>query len=212
MKMINQNNRKSRSRAIATAVLALLLVIGAVLAGCGSHPAGGGAADQNPNTVSQTEEAGTQNGQAGDQNQAGAGESESANPQSSQAGDQNQDGAQNAQARLDPHGTYTSKEDVALFLYTYGRLPDNFITKKQAGKLGWQGGSLENIAPGKCIGGDYFGNYEGRLPEDEKYHECDIDTLGKKSRGAKRLVYSDEHIYYTEDHYNTFELLYGEDE
>lgn len=190
MKMINQNNRKSRSRAIATAVLALLLVIGAVLAGCGSHPAGGGAADQNPNTVSQTEEAGTQNGQAG----AGSA------------------GAQNNQARLDPHGTYTSKEDVALFLYTYGRLPDNFITKKQAGKLGWQGGSLEDIAPGKCIGGDYFGNYEGRLPEDEKYHECDIDTLGKKSRGAKRLVYSDEHIYYTEDHYNTFELLYGEDE
>lgn len=206
MKMINQNNRKSRSRAIATAVLALLLVIGAVLTGCGSQPTGGGTAEQNPNAVSQTDESGAQGGQAG------AGESESAGTQNSQAGGQQQNGAgqsqsgtgaagaQSAQVRLDPHGTYTTKEDVALFLYTYGKLPDNFITKKQAGELGWQGGSLEDVAPGKCIGGDYFGNYEGNLPEDEDYHECDIDTLGKKSRGAKRLVYSDEHIYYTEDH------------
>ncbi len=112
----------------------------------------------------------------------------------------------------DRDGSYTSKEDVALYLYTYGKLPDNFITKKQAKELGWQGGSLEPAAPGKCIGGDYFGNYEGNLPEDEEYHECDIDTLGKKSRGTKRLVYSDRHIYYTEDHYKTFELLYGEEE
>lgn len=112
---------------------------------------------------------------------------------------------------LDPDGSYTSKEDVSLYLYTYGELPDNFITKKEAKKLGWQGGSLEDYAPGKCIGGDHFGNYEGTLPEDEDYHECDIDTLGKDSRGAKRLVYSDDNIYYTEDHYKTFELIYGDE-
>ena len=112
---------------------------------------------------------------------------------------------------LDPNGVYTSKEDVSLYIYTYGELPENFITKKEARKLGWQGGSLEEYAPGKCIGGDYFGNNEGLLPEDEEYHECDIDTLGKKKRGAKRLVYSDDAIYYTEDHYRSFELLYGEE-
>ena len=111
----------------------------------------------------------------------------------------------------DEDGVYTSKEDVALYLYTYGKLPQNFITKKQAQKLGWSGGSLEDYAPDKCIGGDRFGNYEHILP-DGNYYECDIDTLGKKSRGAKRIVYSkDGRIYYTEDHYESFTLLYGEE-
>lgn len=109
-------------------------------------------------------------------------------------------------------GTYTSKEDVALYIFTYNKLPTNFITKKEAKKLGWSGGSLEDFAPGKCIGGDKFGNYEGTLPEYGTYHECDIDTLGKSKRGAKRIVYSDDgRIYYTGDHYENFELLYGEE-
>lgn len=106
-------------------------------------------------------------------------------------------------------GIYDSKEDVASYLQTYGKLPSNYITKKEAKKLGWTGGSLEEYAPGMSIGGDYFGNYEGRLPEDKTYHECDIDTRGQKSRGSKRIVYSDDgYIYYTENHYETFELLY----
>ena len=115
---------------------------------------------------------------------------------------------------LPEDGVYTSKEDVALYIYLYGRLPDNFITKKEAEKLGWPGGSLEPYAPGKCIGGSRFGNYEGLLPEAEgrTYTECDIDTLGAKSRGAKRIVFSNDGlIYYTEDHYASFELLYGEE-
>ncbi len=118
-------------------------------------------------------------------------------------------------ATIGKDGTYTSKDDVALYLYTYGTLPDNFITKKEAQALGWPGGSLEPYAPGKCIGGDYFGNYEGLLPEQNgrDYHECDIDTLGKDSRGAKRIVYSDDGlIYYTEDHYASFDLLYGDEQ
>lgn len=61
--------------------------------------------------------------------------------------------------------TYTTKEDVALYIHLYGRLPDNFITKKEAQQLGWTGGSLEPYAPGCCIGGSRFGNYEGLLPE-----------------------------------------------
>lgn len=112
-------------------------------------------------------------------------------------------------------GSYTSKEDVALYIHLYGHLPDNFITKKEAQKLGWGGGSLEPYAPGKCIGGDYFGNYEGLLPEKKgrKYTECDIDTLGAKSRGAKRIIFSNDGlIYYTDDHYESFELLYGEEQ
>lgn len=111
-------------------------------------------------------------------------------------------------ASIDEEGSYTTAEDVSLYLHTYEKLPNNFITKKEANALGWSGGSLEPYAPGKCIGGDKFGNYEGVLP-DGSYHECDIDTLGAKSRGAKRLVYSEDgRIYYTEDHYTTFTMLY----
>lgn len=106
------------------------------------------------------------------------------------------------------NGAYTTRDDVALYLHTYGHLPANFITKNEARALGWEGGGLEAYASGKCIGGDYFGNYEGLLP-DGNYHECDIDTLGSRSRGAKRLIYDDQgHIYYTEDHYESFVQLY----
>lgn len=116
-----------------------------------------------------------------------------------------------AETALDPYGSYTTKEDVALYIHLYGELPLNFMTKKQARDLGWEGGSLEPVAPGMCIGGDWFGNYEGLLPDDREYTECDIDTRGKDSRGAKRIVFSEDGlIYYTEDHYESFELLYGE--
>lgn len=113
---------------------------------------------------------------------------------------------------LDPDGSYTTKEDVALYIHLYGCLPNNFITKSEARKLGWKSGSLERYAPGKCIGGDRFYNREGVLPEGYTYYECDIGTLGSYSgRGAKRIVYStDGRIYYTDDHYNTFTLLYPE--
>ena len=114
---------------------------------------------------------------------------------------------------IDENGIYTTKEDVALYIYTYGKLPQNFITKSEARRLGWSGGSLEPYAPGKCIGGDRFGNYEELLPTNHKYLECDIDTLGAKSRGAKRIVFSTDGqlIYYTDDHYESFTLLYGEE-
>ena len=117
-------------------------------------------------------------------------------------------------AQIDEDGAYTTKDDVALYIHTYGHFPDNFITKKDAQALGWPGGSLEPYAPGKCIGGSRFGNYEGLLPEADgrTYTECDIDTLGADSRGAKRIVFSNDGlIYYTEDHYETIELLYGEE-
>ena len=117
-------------------------------------------------------------------------------------------------ASLPEDGSYTTKEDVALYIYTYGHLPDNFITKKEAQSLGWPGGSLEPYAPGMSIGGDRFGNYEGLLPDagGRRWTECDIDTQGAGSRGAKRMVFSNDGlIYYTGDHYASFELLYGDE-
>lgn len=115
--------------------------------------------------------------------------------------------------QLDENGVYDSRDDVALYLHLFGALPHNYITKRQARDLGWSGGSVEVYAPGCCIGGDRFGNYEGLLPEaaGRTYYECDIDTLGAASRGAKRIIYSNDGlIYYTEDHYASFTLLYGE--
>lgn len=113
-------------------------------------------------------------------------------------------------------GAYSSKEDVALYLWVYHRLPDNYITKKEAQELGWTGGSLEPYAPGHCIGGDRFRNLEGLLPKVDgvTYTECDIDTLcSGDGRGAKRIVFSnDGYIYYTDDHYQSFtELWFTED-
>ncbi len=115
---------------------------------------------------------------------------------------------------IDEDGYYYSKDDVALYIHTYGKLPENFITKSEAEDLGWEGGSVERYLDGAAIGGDKFGNREGLLPKasGRVYYECDIDTNGKNSRGAKRIVFSNDGlIYYTPDHYESFTLLYGEE-
>ena len=113
-------------------------------------------------------------------------------------------------------GEYTSKEEVALYVHLYDHLPDNYITKAEAKALGWDSreGNLWEVAPGKSIGGDSFGNFEGLLPKKKsrKYYECDVDYQGGY-RSAERLIYSNDGlVYYTEDHYETFEQLYGEDD
>jgi hypothetical protein len=103
---------------------------------------------------------------------------------------------------------------VAAYIHANGCLPDFYMTKNEARDLfGWEGGALDNLAPGRAIGGDRYRNYEGQLPEapGRYYTECDIDTIGNGVRGAKRIVFSNDGlIFYTEDHYETFELLYGE--
>ena len=110
-------------------------------------------------------------------------------------------------------GEYTSKEEVAEYIHLFGHLPDNYITKREAEDLGWVSskGNLWKVAPGKSIGGSRFGNYEGLLPDKKgrKYYECDIDFDGSY-RGPERIIYSNDGlIYYTADHYKTFEQLYG---
>lgn len=116
---------------------------------------------------------------------------------------------------VDEDGWYTSKEEVALYIHLYERLPENYVTKKEAEEAGWHGGNVERYTgEGTAIGGSRFGNREGLLPEEQgrTYTECDIDTPGSNSRGAKRIVFSNDGlIYYTDDHYESFELLYGEE-
>ena len=106
----------------------------------------------------------------------------------------------NGTATIDEDGIYDSKEDVALYIHIYGKLPKNYVTKSQYNKDKYL-----------CVGGDRFYNKEGLLPGGEIYYECDIDTYGITSRGAKRLVWTKSGIvYYTGDHYESFTKLYGE--
>lgn len=108
-------------------------------------------------------------------------------------------------------GYYYDVTSVVLYLNLYGELPPNFITKAEARELGWQGGSVENYLEGGAIGGDYFGNYDGLLPTapGRSYTECDIDTDFSFDRGSKRLVFSNDGLYfYTSDHYESFSEVF----
>jgi len=121
---------------------------------------------------------------------------------------------QETDVNIKEDGSYFDKDNVALYIHTYGHLPDNYVTKEKAREAGWEGGSVQKYLPGKAIGGDKYSNYEKTLPTQKgrQYFECDIDTDGKSSRGAKRIVFSNDGlIYYTEDHYEHFTLLYGEE-
>ena len=113
---------------------------------------------------------------------------------------------------VEKDGSYTTPEDVAEYIHTFGTLPNNFITKSEAKALGWDNkkGNLWDVAEGKSIGGDRFGNYEGLLPEEKgrKYTECDVNYNGGY-RGSERIIFSNDGlIYYTNDHYKTFTQLY----
>lgn len=113
---------------------------------------------------------------------------------------------------VDEDGWYTSKDEVALYIHSFGHLPGNFISKTKARERGWVAaeGNLDEVCPGMSIGGGRFYNDDGTLPDasGRTWTECDIDYQGG-FRGPKRIVFSNDGlIYYTEDHYETFEQLY----
>lgn len=108
-------------------------------------------------------------------------------------------------------GWYDTKEEVAVYLTEFDALPDNYLTKNEAEALGWRSskGNLWDVAKGKSIGGDRFGNYEGLLPDAKgrRWTECDIGFDGGY-RGGERIVFSNDGlIYYTGDHYASFEQV-----
>ena len=116
------------------------------------------------------------------------------------------------EAPTEEPGPIIEPQRIADYLFEHGRLPDNFLTKKEAQALGWNSSYnyVSDVAPGMSIGGDYFGNYEGKLPrvQGRKYYEADCYYTGGK-RNAYRIIYSsDGHVWYTEDHYNTFTELF----
>lgn len=204
-------------------LLMTLLVLGAV-AGCGSQApaasqsqavtAGDGQAER-----TQEPAFGSAESEKGNHNQQPEKPEDSRNPETAEDADPDLDLDSYPDPYPDPDtpavtedGSYTTREEVALYLHTFGHLPGNYITKKEAEKLGWDNkkGNLWEVAPGKSIGGSHFGNYEKQLPEKKgrKYYECDINYEGKY-RGAERIIYSDDGlVFYTGDHYKTFEQLY----
>lgn len=152
--------------------------------------------------------------EAGAENASGAGDSggQAASGKQDASDEAGNEAGQDTGERLvelpQPGNSYYDLENVVLYLYLYEELPSNYITKAEARELGWEGGSVEKYKEGAAIGGDRFGNREELLPVEDgrTYTECDINTLGNDSRGAKRLVFSNDGLYfYTEDHYESFE-------
>lgn len=199
-----------------TALLLALLLAG-LLAGCGGEI----AYEEDPPVLMQAADSVQEDpaevpSDGGQQEEAAPGRGGEENaPQGSEGNSPEETGGNTSNREsLDENGWYDSKEEVALYIHLYDHLPDNYVTKREAENAGWSGGDVErHTGEGTAIGGNRFGNYEGNLPEAEGriYTECDIDTVGNSSRGAKRIVFSNDGlIYYTEDHYETFELLYGE--
>ena len=118
----------------------------------------------------------------------------------------------NFENEIKENAAYSSPNEVANYVHMYGKLPSNFITKKKAELLGWESneGNLWEVTDKMSIGGDVFSNREKKLPVSagRKWYECDVNYNGGY-RGAERILYSsDELIYYTDDHYETFTELY----
>ena len=187
----------------ARRILIGMLVAALALFACGcavDHDGGDYADDA---TSTQQQDAETGNAQADSQaegSESGGTGAESAQPDASSS------------LTVDEDGTYTSKDEVALYIHTYGHLPSNFISKTKAKKAGWVSseGNLDEVCPGMSIGGSRFYNDDGLLPEADgrTWTECDINYHGG-FRGAERIVFSNDGlIYYTGDHYSSFEQLY----
>ena len=106
----------------------------------------------------------------------------------------------------------TAPQAIADYIFENGTLPENFITKREAEALGWDSSEnyVSDVAPGKSIGGDRFGNYEGLLPEKagRTWYEADANYVSGK-RGAERIVFSNDGlVYYTRDHYESFSQMF----
>ena len=186
---------------ISALLLALVLMLG-MLTACSNENIGQ-ALDIAESVMSALDDYSAVPGESGAPESSAAPE-ESGRPESSPAPE-----TPEPEAAVSEDGEYSSKDEVALYIHTYGHLPANYITKNEAKKLGWDSsaGNLDQVAPGMSIGGDRFGNYEGILPEGS-YTECDVNYSGG-FRGAERLIFSsDGRIYYTADHYKSFQQLY----
>lgn len=109
-------------------------------------------------------------------------------------------------------GEYSDRDPVALYIHEFGHLPANYVSKTKARAAGWVNtkGNLWDVLPGKSIGGSEYHNDDGRLPDapGRRWTECDVNYAGG-FRGPERIAFSNDGlVYYTPDHYQTFERLF----
>ncbi len=110
-------------------------------------------------------------------------------------------------------GTATKKgqQGADWYLRHRGKLPDYYITKKEAKQFGWDRpkANLSTVASGKMIGGEIYKNKEGKLPSKNSriWYEADINYI-EGFRNNDRILYSNDGlIFVTYDHYGSFEEI-----
>ncbi|MCH5180638.1 MAG: hypothetical protein J1F32_05455 [Erysipelotrichales bacterium] len=110
---------------------------------------------------------------------------------------------------LNENNYYFSRDDVALYLVTFHKLPSNYVKKD---------GDTSKAGSNTRIGGDYFSNGSDSsptglcLPAYSNFSECDVDASGTSGskRGSHRLVYTTTFkIFYTYDHYSHWQEYLG---
>jgi hypothetical protein len=101
----------------------------------------------------------------------------------------------------------TKENTVITYVKQNHQLPDYYITKNEAKKAGWNPsqGNLCEVLPGKAIGGDYFGNREGKLPKGVKYFEADVNYSCGNRNGDRIVFTKSGEVYLTKNHYKSFE-------
>ncbi|SDJ30216.1 ribonuclease domain-containing protein [Chryseobacterium jejuense] len=118
--------------------------------------------------------------------------------------DQYNAGSSSAQVSIEK---LTEEKTVINYVKQNHKLPDYYITKREARNQGWNPskGNLCEILPGRAIGGDKFGNREGRLPDGNQYFEADVN-YDCGGRNADRIIYTKNgDVYLTKNHYKSFE-------
>lgn len=103
--------------------------------------------------------------------------------------------------------------DAVLYFMKEKELPSYYVDKVTAGKAGWRDwkGNLNDVLPGKMIGGDIYRNIEGKLPYSQGriWYEADIN-YERGYRNRQRILYSNDGlIFVTYDHYETFYEITG---
>lgn len=94
------------------------------------------------------------------------------------------------------------------YLKYYGKLPDYYITEKDAKSLGYKKklGNLHDVLPGRMIFRGIYKNKNGHLPSADGriWYEADIN-YEQGYRNTERILFSNDGlIFVTYDHYFNF--------
>lgn len=95
-------------------------------------------------------------------------------------------------------GEYSSRDEVALYIHLFGHLPANFITKKQARELGWQGGGLQDFAPGLLHRRGQVRQLRGAFAASGRkvLYRMRYRHLRSTLTRAKRIVFSNDGLFF----------------